>query len=176
MAVRISPLLIARSRVSSSGTTAVTQVMDFELAQQEGIELFAVKHSWTALALAPVPSAPEFHNAVATLHNEPGTLEDPGVGLTSEVFDRDTELLDMQVAHLSSGDDSGAAQGGIGSGYLRGNGVWEPLPEATVVANNITHRAVADDAAMFYTSYYLVAYRFVRLTDNELIRTVLRGR
>ena len=164
---RLTGIRHARSLITTAvGAGSVdTDLIDFELASDQGIELVALKHIFTEIA-GDLVATPFRGNAWATLHAESQTLEDPTPDVNHTV--RDSEILDFEGINFQGGDDSGAAQGGMTVSVEHAVTPWQRMPDDLIVVSNMTHRletsATMDDA----TSIYLIQYRYVELSAAEL--------
>ena len=164
---RLTGIRTARSLITTAvGASFVgTDEIDFELASNQGLEIDAIKHIFTELNLDVVTTLARA-NFFATLHAETLTLEDPTPDVNHTV--RDSEVLDMSAATYYTGDDSGAAQGGMASSAFLGSVGWEKLPDDFIIVSNLTHRFEADAVSDDGTSIYLIRYRYVELSLSEL--------
>lgn len=175
MATRISGLLIARSTISiTSGGTVESDLLDFDLPANGGVEISAIKSIWGDHVEASPSTSLIGAHAYASLHAESGTLEDPN--FDTDDTDIDTEIIHGDVAGYLAGDDSGSAQGGIGGAMHLGAYPLEHMPDGLVVATNLTHRLETEAALDRADHTYLVYYRLLQLSRAELVSAVLRGR
>ena len=164
---RLTGIRHARSLITTAvGASSVdTDEIDFELASNQGIEIVAIKHWFSELSGDPIATLAR-SNFWASLHAETQTLEDPTPDTNQTV--RDSEIIDMEAAVHISGDDSGAAQGGLAVTVTKLTTPWQFMPADLVSVSNLTHRfetsAVADDG----TSCYMIMYRYLELSPAEL--------
>lgn len=174
MPTGISPLIVARSTIAAStqGTTE-TDVLAFDLAVNQAVEIFGVKSIWNGLVQGDT-TAPTQAFAFASLHIEEDAVDDPDMDADST--DRDTEIIHMDAASHESADDSGAAQGGIGVAFAVLATPIEHFPVPFLSVVNVTHRLELDPVMDGANHSYLVYYRYVRLSDQELIGAFAKRR
>lgn len=174
MPTGISPMIVARSTVSiaTQGVTD-TDVIDFDLAVNQAVEIFGVKSIWNGLVQG-VTTAPTQAVAFASLHIEEDAVDDPDMDIDST--DRDSEIIHMDAVHHESADDSGAAQGGISVAFAVLATPIEHFPVPVLAIVNLTHRVELDAIMDGANHSYLVYYRYVRLSDQELIGAFAKRR
>lgn len=169
MAKAISSMRIARSTIVTPATE--TDVIDFDLSPDQGLQLLALKSIWTSASLDDAITL-RSQQAVASLHAEDDTLEDPSP--EADATDRDTEVL-----HLDSilGHAVFSALGtGVG-GTNVGSSPIEHFPEPIILAINPTHRVETTDwVSPGVAHMYLLYYRYVELSRIEQMDSILRGR
>ncbi|MBW7998495.1 MAG: hypothetical protein FVQ81_18365 [Candidatus Glassbacteria bacterium] len=174
MVTGISPIIVARSTIAAStqGTTE-TDVIDFDLAVNQAVEIFGVKSIWNSPVQGDTTALTQAL-AQASLHIEEDAVDDPD--MDADATDRDTEIIHMDALSHESGDDSGAAQGGIAVafGVLATPIEHFPVPILSLV--NLTHRLELDGTLDGANHSYLVYYRYVRLSDQELIGAFAKRR
>ena len=166
MPTPITGIRNARSSIDVSAVSTVdTDELDFRLSSDQAIEVVAIKHlagQVTAVATTGIL----FANAQVSLHAEVVGLEDPDFDIDQTV--RDSEIIDGEVITHYQGDDSGAAQGGMAVAVTKLTTPWQIMPEGLFTVTNLTHRVETDGIMSNINSIYMIKYRYVRLTLQEL--------
>ena len=166
MPTPITGIRNARSSVDVSAVSTVdTDEIDFRLSSDQAIEIVALKHLAGQIDAAST-TAILFANAQVSLHAEVVGLEDPDLDIDQTV--RDSEIIDAEVITHYAGDDSGAAQGGMTVHITKLTTPWQIMPEGLFTVTNLTHRVETDGVMRNINSIYLIKYRYVRLTLQEL--------
>lgn len=173
MATPISPIRIAKvSAVVVAINTTETQALDFELAIQQGVEIYEIL-TLPEVAL-DVTAATNSEDGIISAHAETGTLEDPhpaadGVVQNSEVIH---ECLVTGVIDTTANEPVAPALiQNAKTSFL------ERMGQPLLLANNITFRYETGTLMLSFghVATY-VTYRYVRLTEQELVNQLLLRR
>ncbi len=168
----ISDWRVANSHIGQAGVSSVESAeLDFNIGSREAIEIAGVQG---ILILSTVVAAATFapHQAVQTLHIEDGTLQDVEVSTSeADVFDNDSEVIYEQVMNIDAliGVDEAAAMLEVHPGGL----VTFPRPILSPI--NLSHR-VENNSGSTVSARLLIHYRYVELTDAELVLQFSRRR
>lgn len=167
-------MIVARSTVaiSTQGQTE-TDVIDFDLAVNQAVEIFGVKSIWSKPVQGDTTALTQ-GLAQASLHIEEDAVDDPDLDIDST--DRDTEVIHADSLSHESGDDSGSAAGGIGVAFGVLATPIEHFPVPVLAIVNLTHRLELDATLDGASHTYLIYYRYVRLSDQELIGAFAKRR
>lgn len=164
------PVRIARARFSDPQNQTETMEIDFNLARNEGVELFAAEFGMQTHVLAggnPAASS----TTTLSLHVETGALEG---GLTS--FPSDTYILNSEIlaeANWWGTNYDNATQASYSIGGWTTEHAWnfvELLGNPLILAQNITFRAIASTSAVTVGAFVTLFHRYVDLSDAELGR------
>jgi len=160
---------MAKSTVSVGAiSTTETNEVDFDFASDQGMQLLGFKHIISDQDSVLGSAGPLHGQAQISLHAEVQALEDPNFDSDDTV--RDSELIDGDVAIIDQSDDSGAAQGGMAVDRPMQSSGWTFYPPdiRPVFITNITHRVETDGVMTSVNSTYLLLYRYVQLSRQEL--------
>ena len=175
----ISPWFMYRRVISTlqDGGTVTELEINFNLGQGQAIEIAA---SWLGVAawnIAAIQAVTLTSGLELSLHRRTGTLTDE----TTPSVDGDfTQAEVLQDAFVGFGGASTAAAGGAFGQILMGQPFinWSDiLGEPLLIAANLTMRADPGGAitgAITYNGIYTkLLYRYVRVTDAQLVRAFI---
>lgn len=172
----LSNMRIARSVLHhETGNTPTTQEMDFDLGLNEAVEIFAVMGVPTSFAVLTPSAALVAYAAAASLHIEDDNPRDLDiVAADDDLVVIDDEVIFLQGMHVLMGEDSTNHDTTAALAY----NPQEPLvyTQPILAAINLRHRLDASGTQVDVVHHMEVHYRYVRLTDSELIQQVARRR
>lgn len=160
MARVISGLRYARSFVTPSGAETISRVMDFDLGARFGISI-----NWIRTAVIGIgnPTTDVNLEYIASVHLETDQLEDLPLATGEDENNIDTEVIHQHyAAHIHS--ESAA---GLGAVVFQSNQRDDYMD--LVVARNITFAGKSESASGSAAMALLMEYRYVELTNAELV-------
>jgi hypothetical protein len=174
MASPLSPIRIARIVNTAVPVSSEESIeVDFDLAVEEGVELYVVEFS--ADELLPDPGADELNAGVSmSLHVETGTIEtqNPTVDgqiLNSEIV-AETQFIAQASSTAGSVESAWSAYPSARHNFLEMHG--RPL----LIAQNPTFVIDTDAIAIVANGFCRIWYRYVKLTRDELVNQFLLRR
>lgn len=169
MASPLTNVRIATSLVThEGGSTATEQEIDFELATQEAIEIFAVLGVPTSLEnFTSTGATIQAPSGIQTLHLEDDNPRDVGfeISATDVVFLDDEVIYEQSVMALELEDDTNGV--GVGGLAVTPNQLIV-FPQPVLSARNLTHSVVTSTTNIDFVGQLFIHYRYVRLTQTEL--------
>lgn len=167
MPTPISGIRIARSFIGAASASSAEEVeLDFDLAVNEGIEIFAVVGGVHEIDSSGVlgASMTDAHG-IQTLHVTDNPTEINNLASANNQFDLDSDIIYEQTAHFGGEEDDTNGSGSFGIAFVPNGAVV--YPEPILAVRNLTHRSDGSFADG-YAPYVHMHYRFVRLSQAEL--------
>ena len=165
----ISGQRVGRSFVSPTGAAnAVSRVLDFQLAADQGVQLEAVLGYGVLHDDSPATSdtVPAVARAIQSLHLEEGTTEVLDFAAGDDDDELDTEVVWVQ-SFAEVFQVPATAGGGGGSLTVTPSGLVV-FPDPIVSPRNITHKGYTFEADCDLEAGILFYYRYVQFTNAEL--------
>lgn len=173
MATPISPVRIAHvTNAAVAIATTEEQEVDFELAVQQGVEIHQIL-TLPEVAL-DVTAAANSEDGHVSVHAETGALEDPEPAA-------DGVVNNSEIIHhcLITGVIDTTANEPVAPAMIKNTktNFWQRMNQPLLVASNLTIRYQTGTLMLsFGPVMTYITYRYVRLTEQELVNQLLMRR
>lgn len=161
MAAEVSGVRFARSHVTPAGAEVVSREIDFDLGARLGIKIL-----WTLTSIQTLgnPTADVNLDYLASVHLESDALEDLPVAAGDDEDNIDSEVIHLHPFSYIHSESAAGLGASVGSSHL--HLVHDP---SIVFARNPTFRGESVSASGTAIMHLLMAYKYVELTNAELI-------
>lgn len=160
---------IAHAFVSPTGAEEASQVLDFQLAADQGIEITMVSpYGWLHDdSPAPSDTVPYIATGLLTLHLEDGATDDLPIAAGADVFDIDSEII-AAYTFFDRGIVGATATFGASAtmGVIPATPIYFPQP--ILAPRNITLKGTTVGTDVDAEMGMTIMYRYVEFSNAEL--------
>ncbi len=176
----ISPWFMYRRAEGSinDGDTPTELEFDFNIGQEQAIEITSSWMGVTETSYTPAPAAVQIANLSVSLHRRTGTLQDIGVAV--DLDDTQSEVLQQAIFKFAAQNEAATRGGSAAAFVVEGAPFinWQDLlKEPLLVAANVTARfdplGGVTGLVNWQGVYVALLYRYVKVTPADLVRAFI---